>query len=72
MQDTKYWLNSTTVQGALVTLVPAIALVLKLFNVQLGSGEQQSIIDGVTAIVGLIGTIVAIIGRFRATKQITL
>lgn len=71
MQDTKYWLDSTTIRGALVTVIPALVLIVKVFGVQIGSGEQQSLIDGVTAIVGLIGTIVAIIGRFRATKQLT-
>ena len=71
MQDTKYWLNSTTVQGALVTVIPAVVLIVKMFGVQIGNGEQQNLIDGVTAIAGLIGTVVAIIGRFRATKQLT-
>lgn len=71
MQGTKYWLDSTTIRGALVTAVPAAALIFKVFNVQIGSSEQQSIIDGITAVVGLVGTVVAIIGRFRATKTLT-
>ena len=71
MQGTKYWLDSTTIRGALVTVIPAAALILKVFNVQIASGEQQSIIDGITAIAGLVGTVVAIIGRFRATQSIT-
>jgi uncharacterized membrane protein len=71
MQDTKYWLDSTTIRGALVTVIPAVVLIVKMFGVQIGNGEQQNLIDGVTAIAGLIGTVVAIIGRFRATKQLT-
>lgn len=71
MQGTKYWLDSTTIRGALVTVIPATALILKVFNVQIASGEQQSIIDGITAVVGLVGTVVAIIGRLRATKVLT-
>ena len=71
MQDTKYWLDSTTIRGALVTVIPAVVLIVKMFGVQIGNGEQQNLIDGVTAIAGLISTVVAIIGRFRATKQLT-
>lgn len=71
MQGTKYWLDSTTIRGALVTVIPTVALILKVFKVQIASGEQQSLIDGITAVAGLVGTVVAIIGRFRATQSIT-
>ena len=54
-----------------MTVIPAVVLIVKMFGVQIGNGEQQNLIDGVTAIAGLIGTVVAIIGRFRATKQLT-
>lgn len=71
MQDTKFWLDSTTVRGALVTTLPAAALFLKAFDVNLGEGEQRNILEGIVALVGLIGTAYAIIGRFRASKWIT-
>ncbi len=41
MQDTKFWLDSTTVRGALVTILPAAALFFKAFDVNLGEGEQR-------------------------------
>lgn len=69
--EQKWWLNSATVRGALVTLVPAIALVLQAFGVDLGSEEQEGLINGVVAIVGLAGTVYAIAGRAKASSVIT-
>ncbi len=71
MQDTKFWLDSTTVRGALVTVLPAIALVLKAFDIDIGEGERENIVDGIAALAGLIGAVYAIIGRFRASKPIS-
>jgi hypothetical protein len=55
MQDTKFWLDSTTVRGALVTVLPAIALILKAFDIDIGEGERENIVDGIAALAGLIG-----------------
>lgn len=71
MQDAKFWLDSTTVRGALVTVLPAIALILKAFDVDLGEGDRENIIDGIAALVGLVGTVYAIVGRFRASKPLS-
>ncbi len=70
MQDAKFWLDSTTVRGALVTVLPAIALILKVFDIDLGEGDRENIIDGIAAIAGLVGTVYAIVGRFRASKPL--
>jgi hypothetical protein len=69
--ETKFWLDSTTVRGALVTILPAFILILKAFHVELGDGERNAIVDGIVAVAGLIGTGYAIIGRFRANSRIT-
>ena len=71
MQDAKFWLDSTTVRGALVTVLPAIALILKAFDIDLGEGDRENIIDGIAALAGLIGTVYAIVGRFRASKPLS-
>jgi hypothetical protein len=71
MQDAKFWLDSTTVRGALVTVLPAIALILKVFDIDLGEGDRENIIDGIAALAGLIGTVYAIVGRFRASKPLS-
>jgi hypothetical protein len=71
MQDAKFWLDSTTVRGALVTVLPAIALILKVFDIDLGEGDRENIIDGIAAIAGLVGTVYAIVGRFRASKPLS-
>jgi hypothetical protein len=71
MQDTKFWLDSTTVRGALVTVLPAIALILKAFDIDIGEGEQENLVDGIAAVAGLIGTVYAIVGRFRASRPLS-
>lgn len=71
MQDAKFWLDSTTVRGALVTVLPAIALILKVFDIDLGEGDRENIIDGIAALAGLIGTVYAVVGRFRASKPLS-
>jgi len=70
--EPKYWLDSRSVRGALVTVLPVIVLVLKSFGFELGDGEQQAIIEGASALVGLVGTVVAIYGRFKANGQLRL
>lgn len=71
--EKKLWLNSTTVRGVLIALMPTIVVILNFAGVDLGSEEQQSLIDGVVGVVGLIGAVVAIIGRFNAHKtEVTL
>jgi hypothetical protein len=69
--ETKFWLDSTTVRGALVTVFPAVILILKAFHVEIGEGEQNTLVDGLVALAGLIGTAYAIIGRFKANSRIT-
>ena len=69
--DSKYWLDSTTIRGALVTVIPVLTLVLKAFGIDFATGEQAHIVDGIVAIAGAIGTALAIYGRFNARQTIT-
>lgn len=69
--ETKFWLDSTTIRGALVTILPAFILILKAFHVEIGDGERNVIVDGVVAVAGLVGTGYAIVGRFRASGRLT-
>jgi uncharacterized protein (DUF697 family) len=66
----KYFLDSSTIRGILLTLVPTISTLLKLFGIEIGAEEQQGIIEGIAGIIGAIGIVIAIIGRKKATMGI--
>lgn len=68
----KFWLDSTTVRASLITILPAALMLLKAFHVEIGEGEANSIVDGLAALVGLVGAVVAIYGRLKATHTLTL
>ncbi len=70
-ETTKWWLNSTTVQGALMTYVPSVMVVLNILHVQVGNGEVNAVVNGIAGIMGLIGACMAIYGRFKAKTLIT-
>lgn len=61
----KWWLDSTTVRGALVAGVPVIIMLLKAFGVSAGEEELGKVVDALTALVGAAGVVYAIIGRFK-------
>lgn len=68
--EQKWWLNSATIRGILVAVLPTIAILLKAFGVDFGSDEQTAIINGVVGVIGMAGAIYAVIGRFKATKTL--
>jgi len=72
MDNTKWWLDSQTVQGALLTYLPPIVMILGVFGVKIGDAETQAIIQGVVGLVGAIGACLAIYGRFKADSKITI
>lgn len=71
-KEAKFWLDSKSVRGALVTTLPVIILLLKALGIEVGDGEQQVLVEGVTAIVGLLGTVMAIYGRVKASVALRL
>jgi len=68
---TKHWLDSTTVRGSLLSLVPSLLVVFGLLNINIGGEELKAIIEVIAAFAGLVGGCVAIYGRFVAKGDIT-
>ena len=72
MNDTKPWYQSTGVLGGIASAVAMLVMVLKfIFGVDI-SDLAPALSSGFIAVLGLIGTIVAIWGRVAATKKIQL
>lgn len=72
MDGSKWWLDSQTVQGVLLTFVPTIIGILHAFGFAVGSGEIEIIVNGIAGIMGAIGATIAIVGRFNANSKISL
>lgn len=70
--DNKWWLNSQTVRGVLLTLAPTVITVLSLFGVHVKNDEFNILIDAVVAFMGVWGVLMAIEGRFKATGTLTV
>ena len=71
MNDTepKWWLDSGTVQKALITLLPSIAIALKLFGVDFPETAQSAIIVLVLLGITTYASIKIIIDRFKAGNK---
>ncbi|MCI0706048.1 MAG: hypothetical protein L0Y80_01005 [Ignavibacteriae bacterium] len=71
MQETKPWYESTTIRGIIITALSTILSILALLGVNIGVGEPEvtAVVTGVTT---LVGTVVAVIGRVKASAAITL
>jgi hypothetical protein len=67
MTDSKAWYLSKTVWGALVAVLASIS---HLFGFELGILEQGQLIDGLVAIAGSIGGLLALYGRVVANHSI--
>lgn len=67
----KWWLDSQTVRGSLIAVLPTIALLLKVAGIEVGDGELNTIVEAVVSLVGLIGVLMAIAGRFKAKEPIS-
>lgn len=64
MEDTKPWYQSKTIIGAAAAAVAALA---GLINVELEGSEATTLVTGLFSI---IGAIMAVWGRKKATKQV--
>jgi hypothetical protein len=71
--DTKSIFKSLTALGGLISVVPAI---LGLFGVTVTGAEVQTAADQAGAvyagIIGLVGFVTVIVGRFRAKTAVTV
>ena len=66
-EGTKSLFASKTFWGAIIAAACGIA---GIFGKQIAPDEQASLIDGAASVGVLIGTVVAIVGRMRATTKI--
>lgn len=69
-QGQKWWLDSQTVRAALLTAVPTIVTLCALFNVHIENDQVELFVNGVAAVVGLVGIVKLLIDRF-GKKDIT-
>lgn len=60
---------SKTFWGALIAGGSAL---LAVFGVDVSAGEQSALVGGLAAVGGVVGTVVAIWGRFKAEKKVKL
>jgi uncharacterized membrane protein YjjB (DUF3815 family) len=71
--ETKKWYLSKGVDGSLASITGTVALivvvVLRMFGVD-AAGEQESIALLASAAIGLVGGIIALIGRLKAKTRI--
>ena len=67
MIDTKYWYQSKTVWGALIAI---LASVLHAGGFELGSKAQNELADGIVALTGAVGGLLALYGRLSAATRL--
>ena len=68
MTDTKYWYQSKTVWGSLIAI---LASVLQAGGFQLDEGAQGDLAEGIVALAGAIGGLLALYGRLSADKRLS-
>ena len=66
-ENSKTWLQSKTIWGALIAIVASVA---SLAGVEIEAGEQAEILDGIISLVAAGGGILAIIGRIAARSRL--
>ena len=67
MEDQKAWYTSKTILASLVTV---IALIAGGFNLTIDTQTQSDVVELVSVVVGVIGSVFAIYGRIKASKKI--
>jgi hypothetical protein len=67
MNDVKLWYQSKTIWGALVAI---LAGVLQMSGVDIDADGQEQFSDGLVALSGAVGGLVALYGRLCAEKKV--
>ena len=67
MSDVKPWYMSKTIIGAVVTV---LALVATAFGYGIGAEDQAALADYAVSLGGIVGGLLAIYGRVKASKEI--
>ena len=65
--NSKTWLQSKTIWGALIAIAASVA---SLAGVEIEAGEQAEILDGIISLVAAGGGILAVIGRIAARSRL--
>lgn len=65
----KWWLDSGTVQKALLTLLPALAIVLQFFGVDFSDSRQNAVMVIVLLAISTYASIKLIVDRFNAGNK---
>lgn len=67
MNDSKNFFASKTVWGGLIAVAATVAT---WFGYGIGTTDQAGLVDGLVAIGGAVGGILAIVGRVMASKTV--
>ena len=67
MEDQKAWYMSKTIIASIVTV---IALIAGGFNLTIDVQTQSDVVELVSVVVGVFGSVFAIYGRIKASKTI--
>ncbi len=67
MTGSKPWYTSKTIWGSLVAMLAGIG---SAFGFDLGGQIQADLVDGILKIIATAGSLLAIYGRFAATRPI--
>ena len=67
MNDVKAWYRSRTVWGALIAILASLA---NGAGIDVTTGDEAELADLVVAAVGVIGGLVALVGRISARRRV--
>ena len=67
MEDTKKWYMSKSVWGGMIAVTAAVA---GAFGFNIGADEQNILAESAVAVAGIVGAVVAVVGRVKASKKI--
>ena len=67
MTGSKPWYTSKTIWGSLVAMIAGIG---SAFGFDLDAQSQAGLVDGILKIISAAGSLMAIYGRFSATRPI--
>ena len=69
--DNKHWLESLTIRGQIVTSLPAIYAIAKMFGLDLPDGVLEALVNGLASACFIVGGAMTVFGRFRANRPLS-
>ena len=67
MEETKKWYMSKSVWGGIIAVAAAVA---GAFGFTIGADEQNILAESAVAVAGVVGAVLAVVGRVKASKKI--